>query len=93
MTRFRKSLGLLPFFFAFALCDNTLHEYFVMLIGGLVFWIPYWLAWWLSGGFNMSDFSGYYPEEEFPAPRNITSDFRCGPDGYGLYVGGKCSHH
>lgn len=58
---------LAPIGLAFVLSDKTLAGFCVMLIGGLVLWIPYWFAWWLSDGFentsewswaNMPDISG-----------------------------------
>lgn len=39
-----------------ALASASVAEFGTLLVGGLVFWIPYWLAWWLSDGFKgMSD--------------------------------------
>lgn len=51
MKIFRKALVFVPVGLALALSDQTLAGFVVMLVGGLVFWIPYWLAWWLSDGF------------------------------------------
>lgn len=90
MTKFRKLLGLLPFLLAFFLCDKTPHDYLVSLVGGIVLWIPYWFVWWFSDGFDTSNFSGEYPQNDFP---DHTRDFRGGPEGYGRYVGDQCIHH
>lgn len=41
-----------PIPMAFALSDHSLADFGKMLVGGLVFWIPYWLACWLSEEFT-----------------------------------------
>ena len=51
ITRTGKLLALAPVAASFLLSDKTLASFGVMLVGGMVFWIPYWLAWWLSDGF------------------------------------------
>lgn len=56
MTPRRKLLGLVPFAAAWLLSDKNVHDFLVMMVGGLVIWIPYWIAWWLSDGFII--FSG-----------------------------------
>ena len=59
ITRTGKLLALAPVAASFLLSDKTLASFGVMLVGGMVFWIPYWLAWWLSDGFaGMSRWPG-----------------------------------
>ena len=46
MSKKRQLLALLPIPLAWLLSDGTLHQFIALMVGGLVFWIPYWLAWW-----------------------------------------------
>ena len=50
----------LPIPAAWELSNGTLAEFFAMLAGGIIFWIPFWLAWWLSDGFRNVQI-GYLP--------------------------------
>lgn len=52
MSKASKAMGLVPFFLSSLLSDWSLSQFFIMLLGGMVFWIPYWLAWYLSDGFE-----------------------------------------
>jgi len=63
-----------------------------MLVGGMIFWIPYWLAWWLSDGFNivLRPYQADYWEQDRAHQRALNEPgmgFRTGPEGYGLYSG------
>ena len=82
MNRFQKFLFFAPVFAAFELCDKTLADFFKMMIGGLIFWIPYWLAWWLSDGFALPEGS----------PGRIKSRYKLGPHGFGFYHGNVLIH-
>lgn len=82
ISRPRKLLALVPVAAAWLLSDKTASSFLVMLIGGLVFWIPYWLAWWLSDGFSI--FSGPAPGiDDDP----VATGYRWGSQGYGYYQG------
>lgn len=81
MSRSRRLLALAPVVAAFAFSDKTLASFGMMLVGGLIFWIPYWLAWWLSDGFSI-----------FTHPVSLDDDsvgtgYRSGTQGYGYYRG------
>jgi hypothetical protein len=57
MSKKRRLLGLLPIPLAWLLSDGTFSQFIALMIGGLVFWVPYWLAWWLSDGFDLSQYA------------------------------------
>jgi len=57
MSKKRRLLGLLPIPLAWLLSDGTFIQFFHLMVGGSVFWIPYWLAWWLSDGFDLSQYA------------------------------------
>ncbi|MGP8438175.1 hypothetical protein ACT2FY_09535 [Paraburkholderia fungorum] len=86
MSRPRKLLGLVPFAAAWLLSDKTASSFFVMLVGGFVFWVPYWLAWWLSDGFSSVSI-GSAPFDDDPA-----TAYRWGSQGYGYYQGNQRLH-
>jgi hypothetical protein len=41
----------LPVLVAVAASEGEVAMFGKILVGGLIFWIPFWLAWWLSDGF------------------------------------------
>lgn len=84
--------GLVPFELAFLLCDGTWAAYLRMLVGGLVFWIPYWAGWWLiffiaaRDGWEWAVYTrGFAWSGMTPEP--VSHQYRMGPQGYGLYIG------
>lgn len=82
MTPRRKLLGLLPFLAAVLLSGSD-RECLVLLVAGMVFWIPYWLSWWLSDGFSIFN----TPHSDIDDDPTATG-YRWGTQGYGLYKGG-----
>ncbi|MBO0501499.1 hypothetical protein J1C51_22265 [Chromobacterium haemolyticum] len=87
ISRPRKLLGLVPFAAAWLLSDKTASSFLVMLVGGLVIWVPYWLAWWLSDGFSI--FNGPAPGiDDDP----VATGYRWGSQGYGYYQGSHRVH-
>lgn len=82
ISRPRKLLALAPIAAAWLLSDKTVSSFFVMLVGGLVIWVPYWLAWWLSDGFSDGFGDGYYWGNHC----NSLNGYGSGPEGYGYYV-------
>lgn len=99
MSRPRKLLALVPVVAAFLFSDKTLASFGVMLVGGMILWIPYWLAWWLSDGFSIfsgpgsfeTDGTGFHHDSS--AQRlgdgmyNQSTGYRTGPQGFGFYSG------
>lgn len=88
MSKKRQLLALLPIPLALLLSDGTLHQFIALMVGGLVFWIPYWLAWWLSDGFDLSQYASdchccgcYQPPdpydfyEDYSDPVSAKADF------------------
>lgn len=79
MSKASKLLSLVPLVASGLFSDWTMSQFFAMLFGGMIFWIPYWIAWYLSDGFaailhgEWTAGSGFY--------RGM------GPDGFGTYVG------
>lgn len=79
MSKASKLLSLVPLIASGLLSDWSLSQFFVMLVGGMFFWIPYWIAWYLSDGFAFivhgvwTAGAGFY--------RGM------GADGFGTYVG------
>lgn len=48
----RRWMLWLPAPISFAIAGTDLTALPALLVGGLIFWIPYWFAWWLSDGFS-----------------------------------------
>jgi hypothetical protein len=79
MTRNRKILGLAPFVLAyFPAADVGTYLAGLGLTG-----LFYWTAWWLSDGFAAVQFGNNGTHSDPLKP-----EYRGGPQGYGLYVGG-----
>lgn len=91
MSRPRKLLALAPLLAAFLFSDKTLASFSVMLVGGMILWIPYWLAWWLSDGFIIfsepCDYEGDTRAQRFDDNYTQGMGYRAGPQGFGYYSG------
>lgn len=55
---FCKLFGLVFFVVVWLLFDKIVFSFFVMLVGGFVFWVLYWFVWWFSDGFSI--FGGFF---------------------------------
>ncbi len=55
MTLFGKFLGFVPVITAFFMCDKTFSNFCIIMMEGMIVWVPYWLAWLLTNGFRMSN--------------------------------------
>lgn len=98
ITRTGKLLALVPVAASFLLSDKTMASFGVMLVGGMVLWIPYLLAWWLSDGFSIFTGPGSYETDGIgfhhdssahlgDGMYNQSTGYRTGPQGFGLYSG------
>jgi hypothetical protein len=92
----RKLLGLVPVASAILLSDKSIFGIAEMLIGGMVFWIPFWLAWWLSDGFSIFKHPCDFDDGDMPHHRGAQAQqfgenpgmgYRSGPQGFGFYSG------
>jgi hypothetical protein len=83
--KFQRLLAFLPIPVAYIMSDGTLNNVLVMLISGLVFWIPYWLAWWLSDGFALVYRSDFDWNSQTKSQSEPMLTYRDGPQGMGLY--------
>ncbi len=81
MSKVGKLLGLFPFFGAAFLSNWSLSQFFIMLIAGMIFWIPYWIAWYLSDGF------AFILHGEWHAGAGFYRGM--GSEGFGTYIGSK----
>lgn len=79
MSKASKFFGLIPFILSALLSDWHVGQFFAMLLGGMVFWLPYWIAWYLSDGF------AFILHGEWRAGAGFYRGM--GSDGFGTYIG------
>lgn len=83
--KLRRLLVFTPIPASYFMSDGTINSAIIMLIGGLIFWIPFWLALWLSDGFANVQLGDFDWDKKMKRQNGPRLTYRNGPQGLGLY--------